>query len=162
MNRSFGLRRAAQTPQAKAIAKLDKALSELVRSHYEPIGCFTCNWVGPWKTGDCGHFRRREKMSTRFHPKNLGLQCKKCNRFDGGRSYEFGLKLDEVWGKGTAERMNVISHSLKNWDVKELEQLTGAAKLGWLPYLQVYEELTAPLNLQGPLTNPPNISSLRE
>lgn len=139
--RKFGLRRTANTEQAKAIEKLDRSFSILIRSHYEPIGCFTCNWAGAWKDADNGHFRRRELKSTRFDPRNCGLQCRKCNRFDGGRSYEFGIMLDKIWGKGTAEKINKKSHETKQWQVGELEQLISAAKIGWLSYLQVYEEL---------------------
>lgn len=102
MKRHFGLRRHATTPQAKAITKLDTAVSILVREHYQKLGCFTCGRMGEVKDMDCGHFRRREKKSTRFDLRNLGIQCRKCNRFDGGRSYEFAQKLDEIWGKGTA------------------------------------------------------------
>lgn len=141
MIRKFGLRKAATNPQAKAISKLDKAFSELVRQHYEKLGCFTCGVLHPWKEMDNGHFRRRECKNTRFDPRNVGIQCKKCNRFDGGRSYEMGKKLDELWGEGTAAEMQIKARIAKNWDVKELEQLIGAAKLGWIPYLQLYREI---------------------
>ena len=70
------------------------------------------------------------------------LQGKKCNRFEGDRSYEFGLKLDEIWGKGTAALMQKLSRQVRQWEVIHLEQLTSAAKLGWLAYLQIYKELT--------------------
>jgi len=141
MPRKFGLRRKSITPFAKAVEKLDRAVSNLVRQHYEPLGCFTCNWAGAWKEADCGHFRRRECMSTRFDLRNLGLQSKNCNRFEGGRSYEMAKKLDEIWGKGTAELMERRARTIKQWEIKHLEQLTTAARLGWLPYLQLYNEL---------------------
>jgi hypothetical protein len=120
---------------------LDEALSILVRQHYEQLGCFTCGRLIPWRDADCGHFRRREHMSTRFDLRNLGFQCKKCNRFDGGLSYEFGKKLDEIWGPGTAEEMDRLFKHTVQWDVRELEQLRGAAKHSWLAYLTLYSEL---------------------
>jgi len=80
-------------------------------------------------------------MSTRFDLRNLGLQSKNCNRFEGGRSYEMAKKLDEIWGKGTAELMERRARTIKQWEIKHLEQLTTAARLGWLPYLQLYNEL---------------------
>lgn len=148
MNIRKGIHRHGSTPQSKAIRYLDEAVSILVRQHYEQLGCFTCGRLIPWKEADCGHFRRRECMSTRFDLRNLGLQCKKCNRFDGGRSYEFGKKLDQVWGIRTADLMELRSYRTVQWEVKELEQLRGAAKHSWLAYLTLYAELIAPKLLQ--------------
>lgn len=141
MKRKFGLNRHSKTPQAKAMAKLDKSLSVLVRTHYEPMGCFTCPTVRPYKIMDCGHFRRRELKATRFDLRNVGNQCPKCNRFDGGRPYEFARKLDEIWGEGTANEMFEKSREIKQWEVVDLELLNDAVKKGWLVYLQVYEDL---------------------
>jgi hypothetical protein len=62
-------------------------------------------------------------------------------------SYEMGRKLDEIWGLGTAVRMDRESRIIKQWEIKELEQLKSAAKLGWLPYLQLYAELTDSTNV---------------
>lgn len=37
-------------------------------------------------------------MPTRYHPYNLAGQCGQCNRFSGGKTYEFGLEIDpQVW-----------------------------------------------------------------
>ena len=46
---------------------------------------------------DAGHFRRRECMATRFDYRNVAGQCKKENRFEGGKPSKFGLAT----GKGT-------------------------------------------------------------
>lgn len=78
---------------------------------------------------------------TRFDLRNLGLQCKKRNRFEGGRSYEFGVKLDEIWGRGTAALMQKLSRQVKNWINDRLQQLTSAAKIAWLPYPQLCTEI---------------------
>lgn len=142
MSRTFGLRRKSVTPQAKAIDKLDRAVSILVRDHYQTLGCFTCGRMVEVKESDCGHFRRRELKNTRFLLSNLGLQCRRCNRFDGGRAYEFSKKIDELWGKGTADRVDKLSRKTKNWDVIDLETLYDAARKGWPVYLQMYDYLT--------------------
>jgi hypothetical protein len=147
MKRQFGLHSHATTPFSKAVRNLDDAVSKLVRQHYESLGCFTCPHIATWNNMDCGHFRRRECMNTRFNLYNLGNQCRSCNRFNGGMSYEMGRKLDEIWGLGTAVRMDRESRIIKQWEIKELEQLKSAAKLGWLPYLQLYAELTDSTNV---------------
>jgi hypothetical protein len=82
-------------------------------------------------------------MNTRFDLRNLAKQCLDCNRFQAGRTYEFARYLNRLWGPGTAELMEKKSRVSKLWDIKELEQLRSAAKLGWLPYLQLYREITS-------------------
>jgi len=139
--RKFGLRRTANTEQAKAIRKLDIALSKLVREHYQKLGCFTCGRMGEISEMDCGHFRRRELKATRFDLRNMGIQCRKCNRFEGGRPYEFARKINEIWGMGTAEELFLLSSGVKQWHPITLGTLTDAAKKGWLVYLQTYKDL---------------------
>jgi hypothetical protein len=133
------MRRHAITPFAKAVAKLDRALSILVRS--EPGGCVTC--VAIDTLFDCGHFKRRECMATRFDYHNVAKQCRKCNHFNSGMPYEFSLAIDRTWGKGTSARLHKLSHTIKQWDVRELDQLASAAKLGMPVYRQLYDELTS-------------------
>ena len=47
----------------------------------------------------------RECMATRFDYRNVAGQCKKENRFEGGKPYEFGLAIDERFGKGAAAKL---------------------------------------------------------
>jgi hypothetical protein len=64
-------------------------------------GCITCE--GQHEQMDCGHFRQRESMSTRFHPYNVNAQGVKENRFEGGRIFEYGLAIDRKHRAGTAQ-----------------------------------------------------------
>jgi hypothetical protein len=61
-------------------------------------------------------------MATRSDYRNLAGQCNEENRFQGGKSYEFGIAIDTNFGKGTAQQPS------KQWESGELEQLTSAAK----------------------------------
>ena len=45
-------------------------------------------------------------MATRFDYRNVAGQCKKENRFEGGEPYEFGIAIDERFGKGTAAKLS--------------------------------------------------------
>lgn len=147
MNVRKGIHRHSKQPQAKAIYKLDRALSDLVRSHYLPLGeCMDgCGiQIKSVNDADAGHFRRRECMSTRFDLRNLILQARKCNRFDGGRPYETSLAIDKLWGNGTAQELERASHKTVQWPVSELDQLAGAAQHSWLAYLTLYDELIQP------------------
>jgi hypothetical protein len=46
-------------------------------------------------------------------------------------------------GKGTAAELYRLSKQTKQWEVKHLEQLIAAAKMGYPVYKQLYEEITA-------------------
>lgn len=147
MNVRRTIRRISKNPLQKTARYLDADLSRLIRLHYFPLGecmdgCGTV--IRTIEDGDAGHFRRRECMSTRFDPRNLILQSKKCNRFDGGRPYETSLVIDKLWGTGTAAELYRTSRKTVQWDIRELEALRGAAKHSWLAYLTLYDELIAP------------------
>ena len=112
---------------AKAKAKLDKIFSQFIRLRAvndEGYGqCFTCGRLRFYKNADAGHFMVRQKMPTRFDIQNVQFQCKRCNGFEGGAQYEFALKLDEVYGEGTADRLVRLSNETKRFSVHELEAL---------------------------------------
>lgn len=69
------------------------------------IRCIICNNWFYWKNIDCGHFISRDCHSTKYELKNTAPQCRHCNSYAGSKQYEFGLRLDEIHGKGTADEM---------------------------------------------------------
>jgi Bacteriophage Lambda NinG protein len=139
MTRKFGLNRYGQSERAKAIRKLDAAVSKLIRAR--DGACITCG-RGDVPL-DAGHFRRRECMAPRFDYRNVAGQRKKENRFEGGKPYEFGLAIDERFGKGTATRLFKLSKTTKQWEIGELDQLKSAAKHSYLAYTTLYDQLAA-------------------
>lgn len=146
MKRRFGLSRYGKSEKAKAIRKLDQALSQLIRERDKDSGCISCGRRDvPF---DAGHFRRRECMATRFHYQNVNAQCVKENRFEGGKPYEYSLALDKKWGKGTAQKLYKLSQKSVQWEIAELEQLTSAAKHSFLAYQQLYDQLFAAKNIK--------------
>ena len=94
-------------------AKLWKIFSEYIRrkdaDYRGLVRCFTCGNWDHWKDVDCGHGISRAKLSTKFHEKNNHPQCRKCNRFKGGEQFEYMIKVDEKYGKGTAEMLRTMS-----------------------------------------------------
>lgn len=61
---------------------------------------------------DCGHFRSRRYNATRFDETNCQVQCPKCNRFNEGEHYQFGINLNIKYGPGTAEGLIAKSREL--------------------------------------------------
>ena len=76
------------------------------------VQCFTCGKVAHYKTGSMqnGHFQSRRFMSTRFDEENCQIQCVKCNMFEQGQQYQFGLQLDAKYGEGTADELIFLAH----------------------------------------------------
>src|SRR5580693_9316658 len=95
----------------KAVHKLDAEVSKMVRAR--DTVCITCDQ--PHAVYDCGHFRRRELMTTRFHPMNVNAQGVKENRFEGGRTFEYGLAIDKKYGKGWAQFLDTLSRRIEPW-----------------------------------------------
>jgi Bacteriophage Lambda NinG protein len=123
MTRKFGLNKYGKSERAKEIRKLDAALSQLVRTRDRP--CITCG-EGDVPL-DAGHFRRRECMATRFDSRSVAGRCKKENRFEGGKPYEFRLAIDKKFGRGTAAKLFKLSKTTTQWGIGELKQPTSAA-----------------------------------
>jgi 5-methylcytosine-specific restriction endonuclease McrA len=112
-------------------SKLDKVFSEYIRlrdcnSGLLPrIGfCISCGVAVIYETCDAGHFISRNKTATRWNEQNVNAQCRKCNRFESGRQFEQSKGIDKKYGKGTAERLLIISKALKSKlthaDIEEL------------------------------------------
>lgn len=73
---------------------------------------------------DCGHFISRNHKATKFDFQNTAPQCARCNRFLGGRQYEFGLWIDQKYGEGTAEKILQRSRMVCKRDKTEIDILT--------------------------------------
>lgn len=71
--------------------------------------CFTCGRYGYWKDFDCGHGVGRQHKATKFHEMNNHAQCKRCNRFEEGRKDVYSVRVDELYGKGTWDKLLVAS-----------------------------------------------------
>ena len=72
--------------------------------------CVSCPAVlDSWKDGDAGHYISvsRGNLQTCFDPKNVALQCKRCNNpvWTPDATVPMGIELDRRWGRGTAKRL---------------------------------------------------------
>jgi len=67
--------------------------------------CCTCPRNAHWKTMDAGHWITRAKEATLFDEHNVHLQCKGCNRFQGGKPLEHEQHIIRKYGPGELERI---------------------------------------------------------
>ena len=56
-------------------------------------------------------------------------------------TYEYGLAIDRKYGKGWAAFLEKLARTQSDWTMEELEQLRGAARMGYPVYLQLYKQL---------------------
>ena len=99
----------------KTISKLKKELDKWFSLYIRlrdcddngMVICFTCGKIAHYKSGmQCGHFQSRRFMATRYNERNQ-IQCVKCNMFEQGMQWQFGLNLDAKYGLGTAEELQL-------------------------------------------------------
>ena len=99
---------------AKLKKELDTIFSQYIRWYYADdtgmVQCFTCGVVKPVKQMQNGHFRSRKHLNTRWDTRNCRPQCVKCNMYDQGRQYDFGIKLQQELGKDIVDEVIKLSH----------------------------------------------------
>ena len=124
--------------RGKIVKKLDSIFSQYIRRRdvKENIAeCFTCGKKDDWKRLQCGHFQSRRFYSTRWDETNCQVQCAGCNVFRFGEQFKFSVNLDNKFGKGTSQRLEVKAREIVKIPTFELEDM-----------IKKYEELCNQLN----------------
>jgi len=93
--------------------KIDKPFHEYIRrrdadNNSGYCKCVSCNKPIHFTESDAGHFIGRGALSTRWDEENVYAQCRKCNRFQYGRQYEYSLKL----GSDLSEQLLIKSKQI--------------------------------------------------
>ena len=84
--------------------------------------CFTCGKIAHYKTLQCGHFQSRRHLATRYCDINCQVQCIKCNMYEQGEQFKFGMNLDYVYGFEKAEEMQYNATTLIKISRAEYEE----------------------------------------
>ena len=115
------------TERSKLVKKLDKIFSIYIRIRKTDDSgygnCYTCNANHHWKGVDAGHFMSRACMNTRWDPKNVQFQCKRCNGFRSGEQFLFSKELDLEYGNGTAETLQEESRITAKFSILQLRDM---------------------------------------
>lgn len=93
--------------------KIDKPFHEYIRrsnvDNETGMGeCISCDKPIHFSESDAGHFITRGALNTRWMEENVNLQCRKCNRFEYGRQFEYSLKI----GTELAEELLILSKQI--------------------------------------------------
>lgn len=107
--------------------------------HPDDIGefgeCHTCGKIVRRKRADAGHFISRGfegSSGVRYDERNVHLQCKRCNAFEGGRPLEYREFMLKKYGQEVIDELCWLH---KNGSYKR--KLIGIA----LMYKNMYESL---------------------
>tara|TARA_R100001510_G_C7656230_1_gene216049 strand:+ start:5754 stop:6161 length:408 start_codon:yes stop_codon:yes gene_type:complete len=121
-------------PISKLKKELDKWFSLFIRlrsaTKEGACQCFTCGKVAHYKKMQCGHFQSRRHHATRWDETNCQVQCVKCNMFEQGEQFKFGLRLDNKFGEGTAQELEFLSN-----------QITKVSRSDYKEKISYYKEL---------------------
>lgn len=122
-----------------AMEPTQRAVNAMIRARDEGKPCVSCGST----TGrlEAGHFRTSTHGTTRFHPMNLSGQCGQCNRYAGGRTYEYAIELDRRFGAGWAAFLERLSRTIEPWETNELSLLRDASRKGYRVYKAIYFQL---------------------
>lgn len=72
---------------------------------------------------DNWHFQVRQHFATRFSEMNCAKQCCYCNDEFWGEQVKFGRRIDETYGKGTAEALEILANSVYKRTQEELLEI---------------------------------------
>ena len=111
-----------KSTRSALIAKADKVFSRYIRYRdgqkliNDDTGeeewwtqCITCDEWKPMNKMHAGHFQSRRYMATRWEEFNVNGQCAKCNTFNAGEQYKYAKALEDKYGKGVSEQLEVIA-----------------------------------------------------
>lgn len=107
---------------AKLKKDLDKVFSRFVRLSGKDE-CYTCGLKRPRLELQCGHFISRQYNATRYDLNNVRNQCVNCNIWRRGNTAFFADNLLRDLGKEEFEALIKRGRSLKQFTVRELEEM---------------------------------------
>lgn len=111
----------------RRVKRLDYWFNRFTRlSAMDDLGfcvCWSCGNQVTFKKSVAGHFVGKSNTTyrTRWDPKNVHVQCIKCNSFDEGNKYNYGLAINKKYGEGTTEALKIKSTKPFNAEIFDIE-----------------------------------------
>lgn len=123
------IRKESTTPLSKEIKACDIAFSQYIRlsnaDSHGMVKCYTCKYIGFWKQDsiECGHFRGRTNMNTRWLKINVACQCTRCNQLKQGNLDVFAKNLIRDYGDGVIEYLDRESKKINKLTIEKVQTL---------------------------------------
>lgn len=102
----------SESERSKAIREADRLFSIFVRRKDSQAGiarCVTCGKLDHYKNMDAGHYISRRFMAVRYHPDNVHVQCRTCNRELGGNLEKYKAFMINKYGEAKTERLRILA-----------------------------------------------------
>lgn len=84
------------------------------------VTCKTCGKRVFWKECDCGHWKKRQRIGTRFEERNCITQCYFCNRMRNGQEAAHKIYIIMTYGSETIDELNYLAKKIKDFTRDEL------------------------------------------
>lgn len=113
------------------IKEADRVFSLFIRRRGSKHGynhCFTCGAYLPIEDLQCGHFRPRRYLSTRWHIFNCWPQCNRCNVELGGNLKVYEDKLVSLYGQDAVDGIYLLSHIYSKFTESDLREIINKHK----------------------------------
>jgi len=81
-----------------------------------------------WRDADAGHFIPRQHRATRYHERNVHLQCRHCNRFNNGAPGGYASFIIQRYGVSTLENLDRLSRTTVKWTAFEINNMAETFK----------------------------------
>lgn len=105
--------------------ELDKYCSLVVRvgasNKFGIASCISCGKSVPYRLGDCGHYRSRQHLQTRWDLTNCNFQCTVCNRQLRGNLVKYRQALVRKVGEEKVRELE--TRPARKISTPELEEL---------------------------------------
>lgn len=115
----------------RLIAKADRLFSRYIRNRGARFGynyCFTCGKRLPIEELQCGHFRPRRYLNTRWHEFNCWPQCNRCNVELSGNLKIYEKRLVDKYGQDAVDGIYYLSRLDQKITNEEIEDIINKYK----------------------------------
>lgn len=84
--------------------------------------CITCDFSGHISQLDAGHFRPKHSGNY-FSERGVHAQCRKCNRYSGGKPLEYRRQIIKLYGEGVDLELEEEARQIRKFTIPELEEM---------------------------------------
>lgn len=112
--------------RSSLIREADRVFSLYIRDRGASFGyncCFTCGARLLVEDLQCGHFRPRRYLSTRWHIFNCWPQCSRCNVELSGNLEVYEAKLVSSYGQEAVDGIYELSRSYQKFTEPDLKEI---------------------------------------
>ena len=127
--RKYTVARIKKPTLRSLVKKADSIFSEWVRRSACDKGgtveCVTCRKLMHWKGNgaQAGHFVKRQHMAVRYDPRNVHVQCVRCNKWRNGEEGEYGHYIIGLYGVEAHQELMALKRTIKKFTRADLESI---------------------------------------